>query len=360
MPRSRRPSIDTFADTNFAQWLKAITGTVLVCMVIAGQTTMMNQENYLTNLRVSLGFGLSIVVCMNLAHWLFAQRTEAFNNILGLVAGITLGMVHLLWLGYGFPLDLKGFELWRVLLMNLALALVFCLTVYYLFYSRYRIRWLNHRMLEQQSLAQAAERELALSRLQMLQSQIEPHFLFNTLANVQGLIDQNPDAAKRMIGELTTMLRVSLSRTRQSRTRLSEELALAEAYLSIQALRTGGRLQFQVAHNEAWERYSLPPLLVQPLVENAVVHGLEPKTEGGRVDVRVTEHEQQLLIEVVDDGLGLHQALPSRGQGVGLHNVRERLALLYGESASLVVDQRAEGGTRAALSIPVESSEVVA
>lgn len=357
MPSTQRQPADTFADTDAGQWLKALLATLLACLVIAGLTTAMNAGDYWINLRISLGFGLSIVVLMNLTHWALPRRSERFNNILGLALGFGLGMAHLLWLGFGFPFALSGAELWRAMAINLALALVFSLTVYYLFYSRYRIRWLNRRVAEQQSRARETERELALSRLQLLQSQIEPHFLFNTLANVQGLIDPNPDAAKRMIGELTTMLRVSLSRTRQSHTRLDEELALAEAYLSIQSLRTGGRLSYSVTSDPDWADFSLPPLLVQPLVENAVVHGLETKSEGGQVSVQVEAQPGQLRILVLDTGLGLGQAPPSRGQGVGLRNVRERLALLYGDSARLTLEARPEGGTRACLTLPVTEED---
>ena len=118
MPSTRTQPADTFADTDAGQWLKALLATLLACLVIAGLTTVMNAGDYWVNLRISLGFGLSIVVLMNLTHWALPRRSERFNNLLGLVLGFSLGMAHLLWLGFGFPFALSGAELWRALAIN--------------------------------------------------------------------------------------------------------------------------------------------------------------------------------------------------------------------------------------------------
>ncbi|MEM7220868.1 MAG: histidine kinase [Pseudomonadota bacterium] len=212
------------------------------------------------------------------------------------------------------------------------------------------------------------ERRLSEERLKTLQAQIEPHFLFNTLSNVIGLVRSDPDAAEETLQQLTRLLRNSLSRTRTSLTTIGEELVLLEAYLRIAEIRMGDRLSFEIDCPAELRRRTLPPLLIQPLVENALRHGLETLTAGGSVTVRVrarsavqaSEAECDLPaieIDVIDDGCGLD---PGRPQGTGLGNIRERLRELYADAAALEILENAAGGVTARLSIPAERASAVA
>ncbi|WP_127560072.1 sensor histidine kinase [Saccharospirillum alexandrii] len=345
----------SFADSSLLEWVFGVGITLVACALIAWLTALMNGASYWINLRISLGFGVSCVVTINLAHLAWPDRTDLFRNSLGMVIGVAIGMVNMMSVVFGNPFQIDFREHWAMMLGNLAISAVFSLIVFYFFYSTYRVQRLGREVTEQQLVASQKDKDLLLSQLKLMQGQIEPHFLFNTLANVQGLIDQDSAAAKRLIGELTTMLRVSLRRTRQDTTRLADELALIRSYLAIQAIRMGSRLSFDVDAPDALGDLPLPPLMIQPLVENAVIHGIEPSTSGGEVQVSVRLEGEALHITVADTGLGLGNAPVSNGEGVGLSNIRERLRLLYEGRAALTLKASVSGGTEAHLMVPVNT-----
>ena len=195
------------------------------------------------------------------------------------------------------------------------------------------------------------ERQAVTSKLKALQAQIEPHFLFNTLANVVSLIDTEPAQARRMLERLIELLRSSLAASRADRATLGQEAALLAAYLDILKVRMGDRLDYALDIPSELSSAHLPPLTLQPLVENAIRHGLEPKVDGGTVRVRAHAREDRLVVEVEDDGQGFE---PKAGAGVGLDNVRERLASQYGDGARLVIEE-ARPGTRVRLTLPLET-----
>lgn len=198
-----------------------------------------------------------------------------------------------------------------------------------------------------------AEQDAAATHAELarLQAQIEPHFLFNTLSNIVGLVDTQPQTARRMLLDLTALLRTSLARTRQQSVSLADELELLRAFLGIMAVRMGERLQWTMEADDDLLAVRLPPLLVQPLVENAIRHGLEPKTAGGRLTVRCRRDETSLIVEVEDDGIGF---APAGSAGIGLSNVRERLHACHGGAAALTLEEAPGGGVRAAIRLPLE------
>ena len=204
--------------------------------------------------------------------------------------------------------------------------------------------------------AEAVTRQALQAQLQLLQAQVEPHMLFNTLANLQGLIAIDPERAQRMLDQLIHYLRATLSSSRAEATTLAQEFALMEAYLGLMAVRMGRRLAFSVQLPDALRGAVVPPMLLQPLVENAIIHGLEPKIDGGHVTVSAALDDGMLALEVADTGLGL-DAVPARpGTRVGLANTRRRLLALYGEGATLTLEAGAPHGAVARLILPLETS----
>jgi LytS/YehU family sensor histidine kinase len=213
-----------------------------------------------------------------------------------------------------------------------------------------------HQYFAVQQLQFEAEKRAAEAQLRLLQGQIEPHFLFNTLANVVSLIDHDPPKARQMLESFTEYLRSSLTSLRHEQATLGGELDLVRNYLGLLKTHMEDRLQFSIASVPALGGLPLQPLLLQPLVENAIHHGLEPKVEGGQVRVSVQRHGEQLLIEVADDGRGLH-APPRRqgGAGMALNNQRKRLLAHYGSAASLTLAE-AHSGTVATLRLPIHTA----
>jgi sensor histidine kinase YesM len=194
-----------------------------------------------------------------------------------------------------------------------------------------------------------SEREAAYAQLRALQARIEPHFLFNTLANVASLIDSDPALSKAMLERFIRFLRASLAATRDERTTLGAEGELIAAYLDVLQVRMGPRLRTRIEIEPGLADFQLPPMLLQPIVENAIRHGLEPRIEGGEVAVSARQDAGDVAIEVRDTGVGFAQA--TRG-GTGLANVRERLKLLYGEAARLGVAENPGGGTVVSMRLP--------
>ena len=214
-----------------------------------------------------------------------------------------------------------------------------------------QLRDARDRLLRAERDALARDKALAESRLRVLQAQVEPHFLFNTLANVISLIHTRPVRAARLLEGLTSWLRASLSRTRRPNGTLADELDLVRAYLDVQALRMAGRLTYEVRADAGAGTAPAPPLLVQPLVENAVLHGIEPSAAGGRVEVRATRSAGGVRVLVTDDGVGLHP--DTAGRGTGIANVRERLQAAFGPRGRLLVTETPGGGVRVELRIPL-------
>jgi signal transduction histidine kinase len=195
------------------------------------------------------------------------------------------------------------------------------------------------------------QQELAQTRLRQMQAQIEPHFLFNTLAALQRLITTAPDRAATMNRHLIDWLRGSLAEMRQDKTNLGQEADLLRSYLSLMQVRFEERLTWEIDVADGLRAESIPALLLQPLVENAITHGIEPKPEGGKVRVSARMEAGALHLRVEDSGVGFAAQAPS--SGIGLTSVRERLRLTYGERAKLTIQALEGGGTVVEIVIPV-------
>jgi signal transduction histidine kinase len=193
------------------------------------------------------------------------------------------------------------------------------------------------------------EKSLLEAKLQLMQAQVEPHFLFNTLANVQHLVETDPRGAGRMLESLIQYLRAALPQMRESATNLGREVDMARAFLEIQRVRMGSRLDFAIDVPDMLMCRDFPPMMLITLVENAVKHGVDPCCESGTITIRALEGDGRLRVSVEDTGEGIK---PKKGGGVGLANIRDRLKALYGTSARLVIEERAPRGVVASIEVP--------
>ncbi len=197
------------------------------------------------------------------------------------------------------------------------------------------------------------EKELTVAKLSLLHAQVEPHFLYNTLASAQYLTRSDPPRADEMLGNLITYLRHSLPRTDDSLSTLGEELERARAYLDILKIRMGARLNLQIEVPDDFKPLPFPAMMLQTLVENAIKHGLEPKPGGGTIWILARHGESGIAVTVADDGQGFSEH--GSGTGIGLKNVRERLGLAYGTDASLSIVANFPSGVAATISLPART-----
>lgn len=290
--------------------------------------------------------GLSIWSLTRLLRWLSRGAIGAFpGSLLATPPGVLAGLAARILAGSGeqwLPHD------WRTLLTPLLIALA---GNAYMLRDRAAAEYRARLEVERRQAAEARQGE-AMARLALLQAQIEPHFLFNTLANVQSMIEREPRTAAEMLEHLNRYLRASLSRTRTTNSTCEEEIVLIDALLTIAAIRLGPRLRYRIDLPPELRRSRLPPLLLQPLVENALRHGIEPAVRGGEIEVSIQAQGSILLLRVRDTGVGFSEAAPG---GVGLSNVRARLAALYGEQGQLSLHREAPGspGTIAQIRLPL-------
>lgn len=196
---------------------------------------------------------------------------------------------------------------------------------------------------------EALRRQVAEAQLQTLQAQVEPHFLFNTLAAVDHLTETDPPRAAIMLKHLIAFLRGSLPDMRERSTSLGREVDLCKSYLAIMQIRMEDRLTVSVDIPDALRGLPFPPMMLQSLVENSIKHGLEPKPEGGAIAIAGRLQDGRLRVTVADTGLGVDEKAP---QGIGLGNIRDRLKRLYGDSAALILAPNAPTGAHITIEIP--------
>jgi two-component system, LytTR family, sensor kinase len=221
---------------------------------------------------------------------------------------------------------------------------IVCLTWVVSYYQQLRER--QRRTLE-------LEARLMRSNLQTLKAQLQPHFLFNTLNAIASLVRRKPDAAEEMIGSLSDFLRTTLDTAQQHEVPLRREIEFLDLYLGIQQARFGERLRILKEIDPAALDMTVPALILQPLVENSVRHGIEPRETGGTILIRALRHENSLRLDVRDDGEGLRAGqLAALREGVGLSNTKARLQELYGSAHRFQIRLNADGGLTVAVELP--------
>lgn len=310
--------------------------------------------------------GFVYAQCIGLTTWTLIESVAALLSRTGRGGGsVATGALLLLGVGSGYLLGsllgdritgMSTLGIWSATpLLGLRFFIVSTvagLAVALLFVGR-------ERLSSARAEAEAARRLAAEAQLRLLQSQLEPHMLFNTLANLRVLIGLDTARAQAMLDRLIAFLRATLAASRLDTHPLSAEFARLADYLALMQVRMGARLQVDLDLPPALADLPVPPLLLQPLVENAIQHGLEPARDGGRLVVSARRTDAGLRLQVDDSGCGLPHGLaagPARadGRGFGLVQIRERLAVVYGQAAQLALTRRPDGpGTLATIDIPL-------
>ncbi|HSS69440.1 MAG TPA: histidine kinase [Casimicrobiaceae bacterium] len=301
--------------------------------------------------------GLSIAYAVNAAQpW---ESPHPLRRLIGAVAaGTVVGMLLLLSIkgyivgdpeyrlgdlhGHGAPMRFFGTAV-SSLVLGLCVSLFFLLKI--------RDARTRAAMLKAEADRNLLSKQAIEAELKLMQAQVEPHFLFNTLASVQFLTETDPPKAGQMLGHLLAYLRAALPQLRSDSTTVAQEAELAGAYLSIMQMRMGSRLSFVIDVPPQLAAHRLPPMLLMSLIENAVKHGIEPQAAGGTIRVQAQRRGDRLVITVDDDGRGLGDKV---GNGVGLTNLRARLAALYGSRARFALEENSPRGARATIEIPYD------
>lgn len=338
--------------TRLTDVLKSLVFTSVFCLIIAFATHAIWPSPFWEHILISFGYGYSAVLSSHLLQWTSEHWTRRQLSMLSIGASMVFGTTN----AYYWLSKYDKFADFSQMKPVIILGFIFSAACFLYFYTHEQKLQTQKELERARRIQTEQEKALLLSQLKQLQSQIEPHFLFNTLANISVLIDSDAPNAKLMLEKLTELLRGTLQRSRQYNTTLRGELELVDAYLAIQKIRLGERLNYEISDHCLGD-LNIPPLLVQPLVENAVQHGIEPSSVGGKITVEVAENQDSVTISVIDNGIGFSDTPSHAGQGIGLDNIRHRLTTLFGQHASLNLKENASGGVIAQLSVQRRSLE---
>jgi len=330
---------------------------LVISTVIALLFSLMEPEHgdFRQELLISNVIGCCIWLLIEILQWVSRGRIGLLPSLLiGVPGGVILGGKVATLFG---AVDIIGFwtrdpvNEWK----SISVTLLFSLSATAFVVVFWKA--VDYRLELESERRRSAEagRAQAVAELGLLQAQIEPHFLFNTLAHVQSAIEEEPAVGRAMLEHLVQYLRGALSRSRVSRYTLREEVDLVNSLLAIAAIRLSSRLRYRIAIPESLMAAALPPLIVQPLVENAIKHGIEASVEGGEILFEVSD--EVLVLRVIDSGIGIDPGVgmaTAAPEGVGLSNVRARLSSLYGEKGRLSLLRHEPRGIVAELRLPLQ------
>ena len=329
--------------------------TVVFCCFIAAALAITQHGDWGAQMVYSLSIGLISWLFIDVGRLLISGHREVLWppgpwGYLLVAGGVAVGFLGGNAIGDAWThqplLDFGNFTE-RKLATTIVITLTATVCMCFFFYSLGRSKYMRSQL-------DLAQRNATEARLKLLETQLEPHMLFNTLANLRVLITADPPRAVAMLDRLNNYLRMTLSGSRALSHPLSAEFERLADYLELMSVRMGERLRYTLDLPDELRGTPVPPLLLQPLVENSIRHGLEPKVEGGAIDVRARQLDGRLIIEVSDTGVGLDAAQTSESSGFGLEQVRERLATVYGDQGRMSLAARPSGGTLATLSFPLQ------
>ena len=318
----------------------------LVFMLVTSKTHNINI--YLKYLAISQSIGLCIGVPCCLLFPLLKPEKAAFQLALlcsCVVGGSILGnYISGPFLETKFS-GIHGEVSSRMILTGIILGFI----VSFGFIARERFNFIKLTANAEKLKRLSIEKEKINSDLKLLQAQVEPHFLFNTLSNILSLLDHDVPTGKKMLENLTAYLRTSLRQSRKRENLIEQEIRMIRSYLDIFKIRMGKRLSYSIDFPEEMLKLPIPPMMLQPLVENAVKHGIEPKIEGGHIRVSGALKQDRLVIEVSDTGMGIQE---NAATGVGTGNIKKRLKAMFGDHAFLNFEDLEPSGFKAFMEIP--------
>ena len=301
---------------------------------------------------IALLFAVTLPLKIVTAHNSFVVRAIYFSAVpmVGIYMGYWMASLILGWTDLqALLMTLRGalgIALFSVIISGILIAVLL---------PRERAARAQVRIAQEEARVAAAEKETAVARMQLLEAQVEPHFLYNTMAHVVSLVDAEPATAKRMLERLIALLRSAAAAGNGGGT-LQAQVDHLRAYLDILALRMGPRLNWTIDVSPELGALPLPPMVLQPVVENAIKHGLEPKVDGGNVSVAARCDGGRLLLTVTDTGLGFSERRAGDSTGLGLANLRSRLATVFGAGATLTIEDHAPAGTRVTIALPLPAA----
>lgn len=318
--------------------------------IIAVLLTVIGFGNgFLVNFTMSQCIGLSN--CALIMLGLYVMRPEKQIPLVGLVLGaLFIGSATGMLIGAGI-LGIQGilFQKTGLIIKILFISVLFGAVISYFFGSQERMRRSSALFDAERIKRLSSEKQAAEAELKMLQAQIEPHFLYNTLFNIHSLLDVDVKSGKGMLENLYRFLRISLSRTRKEKSTIEQEIQLIQEYLAIYKNRMNERLQYRIEVPEDIRPVAFPPMLLQPLVENAIKHGLEPLVRGGHILIRAEKAAERIRLEIIDTGIGFNG---DDAPGIGLANIRERLNGIYGDNGILRLEENRPSGVKAIIEFP--------
>jgi len=338
-------------------FIRSVAFMGVITLIVATGLTYYSPEHWAGNLLGALVFTVCIGSSIQGMVALARPRLERLGYwprlvvlfLIYLVAGFAgteIGYFMLKFLFYGGNLDV-GSHL-RLLLLNLVLATIFGSAAFVYYSLLGRASAMARTLREKEINEERLERLRMQAELDALQAKVNPHFLFNTLNSIASLISENPAAAEATVEKLSGLFRYTLRRGQQADVPLSEELEIVRSYLEIEKVRLGDRLHFSIRSGDGAGDVRVPPMIVQPLVENSIKHAIAADPAGGSIDVEAGLMDGKCVITVKDSGKGF---APAEG-GFGLRSISERLNLVYGGRASLAIDR--DGSSLIRISIPLE------
>ena len=329
--------------------VRRVASVTAVCAVAAASVVWFFFNTYVDLMVTALCVGYTSMLLYTLATNLRqAVLPREAMQVMAIVSGSILGTI-LAGLLKGRSVAHMFTERLSGVAISMGLGIGFGSMVFGAILLRERHARDQARILRGEAERHQLEKNMLEARLAVMQAQVEPHFLFNTLANVQHLVETDPAAASRMLDSLIQYLRAALPQMREATTNLGREVDMARAFLEIQRVRMGARLDFAIEVPEPLKERAFPPMMLISLVENAIKHGVDPCCECGNITIRAEQVQGLLRVSVADTGEGI---TPKKGGGVGLANIRERLRALYGASARLVLEENAPRGVVASIEVP--------
>lgn len=311
--------------------------------------------SFIVNLIFSHCIGFSIFICIHSNFYIF-KPARLVSQIIIIVISIITGAFSGTVIGsIANGIDPSPFinENFELFMHTVLFGLVFGSIISFIFISRENISAKNVLIMEEKIKRLDLEKKALEIDLKLLQAQIEPHFLFNTLSNIISLIDIDPEKARTMMEYFTCFLRTSFLIAREKTITISQEIGIIINYLNIHGVRMEDRLSYKINVPDSLLDYRIPPLLIQPLVENSIKHGLEPKIGGGEILIRAEIAENVVKITIADSGIGTNESII--GNGIGLDNIRKRLRMFYNENGRLILEENKPSGVRAIIEIPYEA-----